>query len=483
MRNSARIFGILIVSAVASILTVTGTAEAGGLKERVVGKAGADKLNPDTGRTQGNRKSGTTLTFWWWGEQEAPGLAEWLEETIGLFEAENPGVRVEAILQPTESLVDNFVSACAAGTPPDIVSLWGGLYLQIQVWRGWLEPLDDLIPKETLKDLPGGGLSYHKGRQYSAGWYLEPYGILYNKRLFSEAGIPDTGIVFPGFEDFLEGCGLLKKRGIIPMAAGFADGFWGEWYLSAAFSASAISLDEIGKLAAGLSDFGSGPGYDLWVGLDEMIRAEYVNGDAAGLDMFQGFELFTTGRAAMVPAPLRLLPAAVQALGAQNLGAQALGKEAVGIMNWPAMGKGPVGGLPVVGIQGLSVPAKSKRKKEAARFILFMHGPERLSSLYEIAKVLPAHAGWDGAAKMGDPLQRLQWSWFEGAHFPDVGDLFPREFHEKISGVAPIMLANSASTTLDISRMADEVTATWLKENPELARAYGRWVNEGMGKE
>jgi len=102
------------------------------------------------------------LVFWWWGEQEAVGLEGWVNETVTLFEAEYPNIAVETVLQATENVIDDFTTASAAGTPPDLQYLWNGIYHQENVWLGYIEPLDDWIPAGELADMYATDLSMYQ---------------------------------------------------------------------------------------------------------------------------------------------------------------------------------------------------------------------------------------------------------------------------------------------------------------------------------
>ncbi|HVA88660.1 MAG TPA: hypothetical protein VNL71_02350, partial [Chloroflexota bacterium] len=69
----------------------------------------------------------TTLTMWWWGEQEAQGAQGWMNETIRLYEKAHPNIVINAVLQTTNGLVPSFETAAKAHRGPDIQYLWGGI--------------------------------------------------------------------------------------------------------------------------------------------------------------------------------------------------------------------------------------------------------------------------------------------------------------------------------------------------------------------
>ena len=108
--------------------------------------------------------------MWWWGEQEAPGLEKWLQESVALYK-DKSGNDVEMTLQDNASVIPEFQTASAAKNAPDIQFLWNGIYHMESVWLDYLEPLDGLIPEEILKGSGATALSTFDGKQYRIGWY------------------------------------------------------------------------------------------------------------------------------------------------------------------------------------------------------------------------------------------------------------------------------------------------------------------------
>ena len=57
----------------------------------------------------------TTLSVWYWGEQEVPGYKAYMEEMVKRYEKKNPDIKVEAVLQESDNLYTAFRTAEAAG--------------------------------------------------------------------------------------------------------------------------------------------------------------------------------------------------------------------------------------------------------------------------------------------------------------------------------------------------------------------------------
>ena len=61
----------------------------------------------------GDQGGGQELKMWWWGEQEAPGLKDWLKESIGQYQKRS-GNTITTTLQDTTDVVAGFQRASAA---------------------------------------------------------------------------------------------------------------------------------------------------------------------------------------------------------------------------------------------------------------------------------------------------------------------------------------------------------------------------------
>ena len=117
------------------------------------------------------------LTVWWWGEQEAPGLQQWMRETVHRYRAAHPGVEIATVLQATESLYPSFASAGQARQGPDIQYMWGGISTMQFVWRGYVHPISDLLSEDDLEPVFPGSLreTAFQGKVYGLPWYALPF--------------------------------------------------------------------------------------------------------------------------------------------------------------------------------------------------------------------------------------------------------------------------------------------------------------------
>lgn len=108
------------------------------------------------------------LSFWWWGEDEAPGIGAWLDAAGEAFEAES-GTRVGLRLLRHDEVLPGFPAAARAGRAPDLHFLWNGLYHIEFAWNRLLLPLNDLFEQGELDAFGGGPQSSSGARIYRVG--------------------------------------------------------------------------------------------------------------------------------------------------------------------------------------------------------------------------------------------------------------------------------------------------------------------------
>jgi multiple sugar transport system substrate-binding protein len=164
------------------------------------------------------------------GKQERDGVVElefWMRDTrpsnveamdliVESFEQQHPGIKVNVVLTPWDSVEQKTMTAIAAGTLPDLSQLnqtGAADYGE----KGILLNLDDELKSwDRLNDICGVSVSQAKynGEFYAIPWFAGSNVMFYNKDLFIEAGIVDAdGNAAPpkNWEEFLADAKKLTK--------------------------------------------------------------------------------------------------------------------------------------------------------------------------------------------------------------------------------------------------------------------------------
>ncbi|WP_240415274.1 ABC transporter substrate-binding protein [Paenibacillus periandrae] len=127
------------------------------------------------------------LTFWdaAWNEAITPGV-------IKEFESKNPNIKINAQYNPDNGMSDKYLIALKQKNGPDIINInldWVTPFATI----GGLQALDSFIQtdKVDLTDFFDGSIQSAKVKDkiYTLPYRAETHGLLYNKKLFADAGI------------------------------------------------------------------------------------------------------------------------------------------------------------------------------------------------------------------------------------------------------------------------------------------------------
>src|SRR5512146_1304174 len=135
----------------------------------------------------GNQK--VELTFWYWAESDAPGADAWMTETVEAYKKVQPNVTVNIVPQSTDTLISAFQSAVTAKSGPDIASQWATGPVLGFVWQDALVPVSDYVSQDEMKNWLNVDENKYNGKYWGAPMYLLGIGMMYNKDLFTKAGV------------------------------------------------------------------------------------------------------------------------------------------------------------------------------------------------------------------------------------------------------------------------------------------------------
>jgi raffinose/stachyose/melibiose transport system substrate-binding protein len=236
------------------------------------------------------------LLFYWWGEQEFPGMEKWIAKTVDLYHQQHPNITVETVLQNADTVYTAYRAAAEAGKGPDIGFMWGGIYLFEDVWNGNVEPMDKYFSQDDLKDIVALDANVFQGKLYGIPFTNGFYAWNYNKTFFSKAGL-DPGSFPKTWDDFMTANKALKSSGVTPIGFGTTDGYQAMAFADSILKEFINHHYEILEPVIGKDSFTSAKYVKFFNYIKEITP--YVNNDALSLDYYKGVDLFPQGKVAM----------------------------------------------------------------------------------------------------------------------------------------------------------------------------------------
>lgn len=358
--------------------------------ETTAAEATAETTVAETAAAETTSGEPVKLVIWWWGEQEAPGLEKFMQESTAMYTKEHPNVTFELVLQSTESLVEAFRAAGAAGEGPDIQYFWGGIYTIEDAWNGYIVPISDYISEEEINHVFTKNEQMMGGKIWGLPWYMVPMVLGYNKDIFTQAGL-DPEKPPKTWTELMTACAAIKKAGFSPFELGNQEGIQGGWmqgWLGGQWMGGKTPRDFMAP-ALGKASY-TDPKYATWWKYFGQLRDNgYLNNDYESIQLYQGMEEFMAGKGAISFGVLSSGVSWINAMGADKVGFMSapIVEEAGGGWAQPDMID--------VSSQTLGITSWSKNKEVAADFIVFLHSAERMNAMYLASGAPPCDDRFD----------------------------------------------------------------------------------------
>ena len=292
------------------------------------------------------------VRLWWWGEDEAPGLASWVARAAQEHEVV-AGVTVETRLLRHDQVIPSLPAAAASGDTRDLHFLWNGIYHIEHAWNGLLLPLEDFFSPEQVAEMTGGSQSRFRGGTYRAAWYLIPVMWVVNRELLARAGIdsPPTH-----WDELIEACERLQAAKISPIVAGDGEGDLSVWWLTHLLTQTFDLGTDVAELALGKRSW-SEPRYDVRGGsCTASLSAGWINHSYLPLTLWEAFARFCQGEGAFTLASGPMFVECRRRLG-----------DRVEMITAPRIDTGSLAGRPIVDSQGLGIPAHASAPGRRSR--------------------------------------------------------------------------------------------------------------------
>jgi len=407
-----------------------------------------------------------TLTIWYWGEQEAPGMKDFMETAVEIYMQENPNITVKAVLQESDSLYPAFRAAAEAKEGPDIQFFWGGIFTLEDAWLGNLAPISDYWSEEELANIPAGqrAETFWDGKQWGVPFYQIGTFWAYNKKMFAQAGLdpenpPET------WDEWLNACDKLRAVGITPIGTGFKDGWLGGWMVSYLGHQNFNSIDDLMAAIRGERSLTEPMYAEWWARWKELVDRKCFNDDIMSLDLYQGQALFEQEQAAItnhVQPYIAVLE-------------RKMGKDVVGVMRTPVYGSGKLKNAIGIPVQTLAITSFSPHKDEAANFLRFLHREDIMKLMYEKA----------GAVT---PDLRFKPEWFNTNSDTTIDkwrNMYPLFWYQyyyppiwESEGAIALgqLLVAGEITPEEAAQKWQEIAEKNRRENPEQLENYKKWT-------
>jgi ABC-type glycerol-3-phosphate transport system substrate-binding protein len=414
------------------------------------------------GLSRGASAQAKEMDFWYWGEQELPGLQKYVNDSVAAYTA----ATVKPMLQDTAVVISQFQTAAAAGNAPDVQYLWNGIYHMESVWLGYVKGLKDLIKPDILAASNPTLLSHFGGDIYRTGWYPLPMFWCYNKTLFEKAGL-DPEAPPKTWDELLAACEKLKTAGIEPLGGGIQDGYWSEWYITHSLPQQLDSLGEAVELFIGDKDFRDPKYHQHWVKLEELQKKGYLNKDMSSLELYPGIDLVVQGKVAIGQTIGTRLPADSKATGGK-----------IGYMTMPVFGTGKLAGVPVVDVQGLGISTNAEEPAAAAAFLEFLQSPDQLKRFWEATGWLPSNTTFDASVIQDASVRGLWENWGLKPNISNVTNLMPGQFYERAAIPTGQQIVAGSITGEQAGELAANTAKEWRDFNPDMVENYRKWVKD-----
>lgn len=166
-----------------------------------------------------------TLTVWDTAYFPGQPAGNALKKIDALFMKHHPNVTIKHVGFPFGAYWPTKVQvAIASKSGPDVLATYPNSNFYKGLW-----PLKSLISPAQKRSMLWFGWDFQDPSMHQIPWTTYAYFFVYNKALFAQAGLnPNTPPTT--LSQLTAACGKLKAAGITPIAAGFKDGWYGEWF-------------------------------------------------------------------------------------------------------------------------------------------------------------------------------------------------------------------------------------------------------------
>jgi raffinose/stachyose/melibiose transport system substrate-binding protein len=409
------------------------------------------------------------LTYWYWGEDDAPGATAWIKKEIGVYEKAHPKVKITLSIQSTDTLTSAFTTAAQTKSGPDIATQWATLPVLTPAWSGSSVPISDYVPASETKNWIGTKENMSGGKLWAMPQYLLGIPFMWNKAMFKKAGL-DPNVGPKTWTELMADAKKLKAAGFTPLGMGNKDGYGGAWFFSLIGKQNLNSVDELKAAMIGKADFADPKYSGFYDELAKLKKLGYLPSDVASITFTQGLQLFGQKKAAMAWGTDGNVAAAAKTLG---------GLKAMGVSAIPVWGKGKLAtSYDTTQSSSAFITKWSDHPKAAAQFLTFLHTPQVLKDWYKMTGVFPADKRFP-ASLVTDPVAKIQLKLDQSAVSVWPENYVPPQVDGNADLAAGELITSGSGSPADAVKLWKSELAKWKQQHPDEFKNYSTWVTTG----
>jgi raffinose/stachyose/melibiose transport system substrate-binding protein len=396
------------------------------------------------------------LTFWYWGNDDAPGANDWINATAKAYEAAHPGITIKVVPQATATFIATFQAAAAAKSGPDIAAQWATGPVLTQAWGGAITPISDLVPADEIKHWLNTSENTDGGKLWAMPVYLIGIPWVYNKDLMTKAGITPP---LTSWSDLISACKALRAKNITPFAFG-NDTYWTTQLMLQSLN----SLDDVVQASVGNKKYTDPEFAGFGGALQQMAQAKCFNDDVASVPLATGQQQFDTGKAAMTLATD----------GGVRAFAKDLGEDKIVVAKWPNWSTGPLANdYNATQSTSYFVTSWSKHQKEAADFLVYLHSADVMNAWFTATGTPPADDRFD-TTKITDPLDKQLYALNTTGPQIWLQNFFPPQVDLNGNAPAQQLVVNGQGDAAAAAQIRERAAAQWRAQKPDEVK---NWSN------
>jgi raffinose/stachyose/melibiose transport system substrate-binding protein len=420
-------------------------------------------------RVAADDPNNANLTYWYWGEDDAPGANNWLKAQVAKYEKAHPKVKITIVTQSTDTLTSAFTTAAQTKSGPDIATQWATLPVLTPAWNGASVPISDYVPASEIKNWIGTAENMSGGKLWAMPQYLLGIPFVWNKALFKKAGLnPNRGP--KTWAEFLADAKKLKAAGITPFGMGNKDGYGGAWFFSLIGKQNLDSINQLKAAMIGKAKFSDPKFSGFYQALADLKKKGYLNSDVASISFTQGLQLFGQKKVAMSWVTDGNAAAAAKVLG---------GTKGMGVGPIPIWGKGKLAtSYDTTQSSSAFITKWSKHPRAAAQFLVFLHSQQALRAWYKATGVFPADKRFP-ASLVTDPIAKQQLKLDQSPVSVWPENFVPPQVDGNADLAAGELITSGAGSPADAVKLWERELKKWKTQHPDEFKNYSKWVSEG----